>query len=95
MKLTLEERKALAAVREPASIYSKPLWQILKRMADRDLCEVAAPMEWQKLDPEKCPLGISVITPAGKRALREEFHRRPDRASRFKRIIEEAQHAYA
>ena len=39
MKLTIEERKALAAVREPASIYSKPLWQILNRLADLDLCD--------------------------------------------------------
>lgn len=95
MKLSLEERKALAAVRELAGIHSKPLWMILKRLAERDLCEVAAPMEWQKVDPETCPLGIAVITPAGKRALREEFHRRPDRSARFKRVVEEAQHVFA
>ena len=93
MKLTIEERKALAAVREPASVYSKPLWKILNRLAELGLCEVAAPMEWQKLDPEKCPLGISVITPDGKRALREEFHRRPNRSSSFERM--EDQHVYA
>ena len=93
MKLTLEERKALAAVREPAYVYSKPLWLILKRLSEHDLCEVADPPEWQRLDPEKCPLGMAVISPSGKRALREEFPRRPDRSSRFERM--EAQHANA
>ena len=93
MKLNLEERKALAAVREPGSVYSKALWQILKRLAELDLCEVAEPMAWQKLDFETCPLGISVITPAGKRALREDYHRRPDRSSVARKL--EVAHACA
>lgn len=93
MKLTLEERKALAAVREPASVYSKALWQILKRLADRDLCETGAPLEYQRLDPERCPLGIAVISPAGKRALREDYHRRPDRSSVARKL--EVAHACA
>lgn len=86
MKLTTEERKALAAVRNPCSVYSKPLWLILKRLADHDLCEVAGPMEWQKTASKNVPLGISVITPSGKRALREVFPRRPDRSARFERM---------
>lgn len=86
MKLTTEERKALAAVRNPCSVYSKPLWLILKRLAAHDLCEVAGPMEWQKLSANNVPLGISVITPAGKRAIREVFPLRQDRSARFERM---------
>ena len=93
MKLSLEERKALAAVREPSSIYSKALWHILKRLSGFGLCETCAPLEWQRLDPEKCPLGIAVATPEGKRALREDYRRRPDRSSVSRKV--EVAHACA
>lgn len=75
MKLTNDERKALEGVRNPAGVFSKPVAQILKRLADLGLCEVAPPMLWQRADPQTCPLAIAVITAAGRNALRNERRR--------------------
>ena len=86
MKLTTEERKALAAIREPAGVYSKALAKILKRLAAHGLCEVCDPLDWQRGDPQTCPLCLAAITSAGKRALRETFHRRPARSSIVKEM---------
>ncbi len=86
MKLTTEERQALASVREPCGVFSKPLAGVLKRLAEHDLCEVADPLEWQRGDPQTCPIMLAVITATGKRALRETFHRRPARSSRVQEI---------
>lgn len=86
MKLTTEERQALAAVREPCSVFSKPLASMLRRLADHGLCEVAGPLDWQRGDPQTCPILLACITPTGKRALRETFRRRPASSSRFQEL---------
>ncbi|NLF17993.1 MAG: hypothetical protein GX595_12200 [Lentisphaerae bacterium] len=72
MKLTNEDIDALEASRMPVSVYGERAMTVLRRLADLGLVEVGQPMAWQKMNPDTCPLGIAVITAAGRRALNLE-----------------------